>query len=353
MHPCICSMLERPPIITADEMPWETAFRTIRDSRRAAEKPETPAELERMLEDLKAEALEAQRRKREAALSGGGVNTSDDAGPAHEAGPGTTKDRRKAKEAAETESKYGADDLERRASALRGEGGAASQFVASSTREVPRITKNDELGNTRTLDRAFADRLVLVVREAATGRWVFPGAAFDHAASLTADPVLSPHGFKLSPLAAAVHRSTTAAFGQDLNFWVVGSSPMAVHLQPFDEEEQSRRQSYGKKVFLFRADILDGRVEMPDQFDDHQWLTRLEIQKAGLFTDEGFAAVAHDALGCSEQEFVHLAGCEPTASGRPSQAAVDEAAADILRLRGVGLDSAAAVAGGADAGAEA
>jgi len=325
--------MERPAIITPDLEPWEAAFRRISDQHSEAQVPETPAELQKMVDDMRVEVEEEQRRKHEAALSGGSAGDGESGAKRADAGAGSAKDRRKAAEAAEAQARFGADELERRAAALRGEGGEAGQFVASTSRAVPRVTKNDELDNTRTLDRAYADRLVLVVRERATGRWTFPGAAFDAEAAAEADAeevLRSPYGEPLAPMAAAVRRSITSSLGSDVSPWVVGNGPVAVHLQPYPEGEREAAGRFGRKLFLFRADILDGRVELDERYDDFQWLTRLELRSRGILREghaEGLEDVAVTAAGWDEQEHVRLAGVEPTADGVPS----DEAIAEVIR----------------------
>jgi hypothetical protein len=282
-------MLERPAIITPDKEPWEDEFLDLKRRKAEATAPEWPDELKRLLGELTEEVNEAKRRKTEAELA----EADSKEGSSAEGALKRRGQREKyAKAAAAAAELYGADEIEQRAAALRGEGLASSQFVASVTREVPRTTKNDEIGITRTLDRKYADRLVLVLREKGTGKWTFPRGTFDGAAKLVDN----------------ARRVTRDAFGDDLNAWFIGSAPMAVHLREYDPAVQKDKGSLGEKVFLFRADILDGRIALGDEYDDFQWLTRLEIQKLGLFDDEAFSRVAFDALGWTEQEYLHLSG---------------------------------------------
>lgn len=335
-------------------------MKDIKEAKADAMAPEWPKELTSMAKQLFEELEAAERQRKAAALQAGASGGAESGGPgaAGLAGPRSAKERRLAAQAAEAEARFGADDVERRAAALRGEGGGVSQFATQSTRLQSRLTKNDELGNTRSLDRAYADRLLLLVRRRDSGEWDLPGAPFRPAEELSEAAMasgqliaaggaaalgsavahLSAAGATLSQqqllaqllqlpaMPSAAWRSLLAALGDDVRPWYVGTGPVAVHLEPFSPEVQADRGCFGRKRFLFRADILDGRIELPEggEYDDYQWLTRLEAQQAAIVggdASHAFKPLLLSAMGWAEQEFVHRAGIKPTPSGRPEAVA--------------------------------
>lgn len=293
--PMMCAtLLERPPIITPNVEQWRRDFVAVQEQMAKASEPALPKELVEIFEEWKATAAEERRAKSVADAAAEGV-----AGRAGQSGKMLASQRKRLAQAAKSGvdalDKFSMDEYEaRRLAAQRGE--EAASLAASRTRVAPRLTKNDEIGNTRTLDRAYADRLILCVRDAKTGVWTLPMGAYDVAGK--------------EKLTDCAHRHLAAAVGSDVDPWFIGNAPIGVRLEVFSPEQQSALRCFGRKVFVFRADILDGRVELGAEYNDYQWLTRVEALKQRIFDDERgdqWAEYVHRISGWSENEFWVLA----------------------------------------------
>lgn len=149
----------------------------------------------------------------------------------------------------------------------------SEDFETDHTLWGGRQSEADKLGDTRTLDRRYDQRLVLVVREKDSGRWTLPWAA---------------RGGEEESLRSAAQRAVVSAVGDGLDAWVMGEFPLSVWLHEYGEEEKAERQCLGEKRLFFRAEALDGRMRLDRElFSDYQWLSRDEILARGLLQNDG------------------------------------------------------------------
>ena len=74
----------------------------------------------------------------------------------------------------------------------------------------------------------------------------------------------------------AARRGLQAAFGADVDAWYPGNAPMGHQLVVFDEAGQSAAESYGEKVFLYRAVLLAGKLDLGSEYSDYAWVHRDE-----------------------------------------------------------------------------
>lgn len=147
-----------------------------------------------------------------------------------------------------------------------------------------RMSSADKINDTRSLDRAYAQRLVLLARNKSSGEWGLPSAVVRD----------DEH------MCEAAERAVRTAFHHDadLDLWFPGAAPMGHWLQPFAPEVQKATGRYGAKVFFYRAQIMGGRLRVgaPAElaalaaasqkqtggldavYDDLQWLTRDETE---------------------------------------------------------------------------
>jgi hypothetical protein len=150
-----------------------------------------------------------------------------------------------------------------------GGGGTATAAVALA----PRFSAADKIGDTRSLDRAYSSRLLLLLRAAGGGAWGLPSTVAHEG----------------EPLVQAAERGLRAAFGADahLEVWYVGRMPVGHWLRAYPPEEAAAKGCYGERVFVYRAELLEGRFRMPHQreggagdcpYDDFHWLTRDETE---------------------------------------------------------------------------
>lgn len=142
-----------------------------------------------------------------------------------------------------------------------------------------RVTPADGIGDTRSLDRAYSQRLVLLVKERGEGgAWTVPGASRKEG----------------EPMRQAAERSLRSLFGSSeptLDYWYVGAAPVGHALTVFPPALQAASGAYGAKTFFYRAELLNGKFSLPKgepgddrdassfPYDDFHWLTRDETER--------------------------------------------------------------------------
>jgi hypothetical protein len=142
-----------------------------------------------------------------------------------------------------------------------------------------RESSADSINDVRSLERAYSQRLALVVRDRASGNWTLPGG----------------ERFEGEPMKQAAERALRTTFGDhSLLLYYPGNAPVGHWLKVYTPEEQAAKQCYGEKVFFYRAEIGRGRFRLPKEgesgfrsqdtfpYDDFRWLTRDEME--GVFT---------------------------------------------------------------------
>ena len=135
---------------------------------------------------------------------------------------------------------------------------------------APRTTPADEIRDTRSLDRAYTQRLSLLVQDSASGLWGLP------------------EGVRLpgEPMVQAAQRCLREAWGPDpsLDLWYVGGAPVGHVLRVNPPDVQAATGVYGAKVFIYRAEIIAGRFRLPttaptaSRFSDFGWYSRDEAE---------------------------------------------------------------------------
>lgn len=140
---------------------------------------------------------------------------------------------------------------------------------------APRESSADTIGDMRSLERAYSQRLALLVRDKGTGRWSLPSGV----------------RMEGEPMRQAAERSLRALFGDAaLLAWYVGGAPVGHLLRVYSPAEQAALSCYGEKVFIYRAEIVKGRFRLPKEgetgprapsvfpYDDFMWLSRDEME---------------------------------------------------------------------------
>ena len=295
-----CRVLERSNLIMAEPPQWEVDFLAWKEKRyedKAVDYPDEFWENYGVIdEDLKP-SYQAMQAKRDA--KGG---SSGRAGDATAASGGGDFDMFEDPDAEDEE--------------------AAMTANTETMKPSPRQTEADKISDFKSLDRALASRLVLLVREADSGRWVLPGGS-------------RMHGERMVDAAA---RHVYSAVGKDVNVWFPSNAPMGHWLQVFTPEQQQATQCYGAKVFFYRGEIINGRPALPEagvgptadsshegleagldkllnahNYDDFRWVTRGEAAEQGLLAED-MAPLLQDVMGASP--------CEVSALQVPGQGAV-------------------------------
>ena len=164
--------------------------------------------------------------------------------------------------------------------------------TAKGIQTAPRITAADQIHDVRSLDRAYSQRLALVMKETTTNQWMFPGGEV----------------YEGEPIRQAAERWMKTYFGNDskVELWYLGNSPIGHYLRVYPPEIQKQLQCYGEKIYYYRAEILSGRFRLPKKtekrtlpYTDFQWLTRDETETV---FDRPFYKYAHQIIGSGAGE---------------------------------------------------
>ena len=243
---------------------WESDFLEYAEARRHAEAKPYPQTLIDMF-TASSTVLEGAGRGADAAAAGGGSEASPGSDAA--GGDGTTASSGSDTGAASLAASSGArlDDFYE----AGGDGGDADAADARAGLVLaPRATAADALGDVRSLDRAYSARLLLLLRDARSGTWTLPGG-----------PRLEGER-----MVAAAERTMRSAWGapssSPLDAWYVGAAPVGHWLEVFPEEVQAATGAYGAKHFVYRAELLGGKLARPGAgFDEWAWVTRDEAEE--------------------------------------------------------------------------
>jgi hypothetical protein len=237
------------------------------------------------------------------------------------------------------------------ASAARGAADSGAGLQATS-----RVTAADQINDTRSLDRAYSQRLVLLVRDAATGEWGMP--AGERLEGETMQQAAERHMRACFAAGAAGEGGAPAAPPPSL--WYVGQTPVGHWLRVYPPELQKARGCYGEKVFFYRAEIMAGRFRLKagaeaaakakaaataaaaggaaaSSYDDFRWLTRDEAE--GVLA-RPFWKYAHQMIGAGAGEEAARAAAWRAAvakEGVPLASAVARRARRVRAARRAGL----------------
>jgi hypothetical protein len=283
-----CSVLERSNVVMRDVESWESDFTAVVSARREAEAKVYPQQLldhwqasEKVLGGAGAGAGAAEGAQGGAGKGGGGAG----AGGSKAGGGGGGGEA----SAAASDDAAGAPssslDMFFESTGAVGEASTTRRAIQAA----PRITPADQINDQRSLDRAYSQRLVFVVRDKATGEWTIPGGEVHEG----------------EPLRQAAERWVRSFFGPSsrVSLWYVGGAPVGHWLRAYPPDVQQATKCYGEKVFFYRAEILAGRFRMPAPgeagraglpFDDFKWLTRDETE--AVFS-RPFYKYAHQMIG--------------------------------------------------------
>ncbi|MCJ1258209.1 54S ribosomal protein L17 mitochondrial [Lignoscripta atroalba] len=148
--------------------------------------------------------------------------------------------------------------------------GAEEQVVKREKVEkpLPRVTEADQNGDVRSLNRALARTLYLVVK-GSDGGWRFPCGGLVGRESLY----------------AAAERILVQGGGINMNTWIVGNSPVGHHNVNYRRaiiDQEKKTEQLVEKTFFMKARIMAGQANLKDNklgLEDYKWLAKEEIQK--------------------------------------------------------------------------
>lgn len=167
-----------------------------------------------------------------------------------------------------TAEELAAMDEDQRARALRAEEIADQAREEAIVRVGERITTADKENNTKSLRRALADKLYLVVKKnRADHSWQFPQAPLP--TELTGESKM---------LRDFAHDGIVTAAGSSINVHVTGNAPAGFYAFPYNAETQKSLDTYGSKIFFYRALYIKGDVKTHKRYVDHAWVTKSELK---------------------------------------------------------------------------
>lgn len=73
--------------------------------------------------------------------------------------------------------------------------------------------------------------------------------------------------------------------GINMNTWIVGNAPIGYHTWKYTNPEKNQESGFmhiGEKTFFMKGRIMAGKPDLKMNefgFQDHQWLSRDEVQK--------------------------------------------------------------------------
>ncbi|KAH9946340.1 39S mitochondrial ribosomal protein L46-domain-containing protein [Epithele typhae] len=148
------------------------------------------------------------------------------------------------------------------------------------TPPAPRVHESDRTGDVKSLDRMGERNLYLLVQgkdRAGKSMWRFPEGSLE----------------KGELLHQAAVRDLYAECGENMDAWMVGRKPIAMH-QPSGSENE-RRHSIRPQAYTFflKGHILAGQVRPGKTVSDFAWLTKEEIESR---VDKAYWASVKDIL---------------------------------------------------------
>lgn len=168
-----------------------------------------------------------------------------------------------------TEEEFAAMDPDQRDRMRRAEEIALQARDEAIVRVGDRITKADKENDTKSLRRALEEKLYFIVKKNRSDHsWQFPHAPLP--TELTASETKSLRDF--------AHTGITSAAGNELNVHVTGNAPVGFYSYPFAADTQKSLQTYGAKLFFYRAAYIKGSVQTHQRYVDHAWVTKSELK---------------------------------------------------------------------------
>ncbi|KAF1970836.1 50S ribosomal subunit L30 [Bimuria novae-zelandiae CBS 107.79] len=132
-------------------------------------------------------------------------------------------------------------------------------------RPMSRITEADKKNDVKSLNRLLQRTLYFLVKNK-EGQWMFP-----------------QDGLQKETLKEAAHRVLEYSAGVNMNTWIVGNVPIG-HYQldyPTSRKTESGLNELGLKTFFMKARIMAGQANLKEnQFglQDFQWLAKEEVK---------------------------------------------------------------------------
>ncbi|KAF5270334.1 hypothetical protein FQR65_LT05522 [Abscondita terminalis] len=129
-------------------------------------------------------------------------------------------------------------------------------------RFADRITEDDRLNNTKSLNRKLDKHLVLLLKQKLGNKQLF----------------LLPQGARQEgeTLRQTAERVVKESCGHDLKIQFYGNAPSGFYKYTYPTEVRKQNETVGAKVFIYFARYCSGK---PAESIDFKWLDRVELEK--------------------------------------------------------------------------
>jgi large subunit ribosomal protein L46 len=149
-------------------------------------------------------------------------------------------------------------------------------------RPMPRRTEADEKNDTKSLNRALQRTLYLLVKTK-EGKWQFPQDRLNEEHLHGVSHISYPYLMRFLTSLQAASRILTQA-GTNMNTWLVGHVPIGHHqlTWPTPSKLPSGISEYGAKTFFLKARIMAGQADLKDNklgLQDFKWLAKEELKR--------------------------------------------------------------------------
>ncbi|KAK3213983.1 hypothetical protein GRF29_28g1672242 [Pseudopithomyces chartarum] len=134
------------------------------------------------------------------------------------------------------------------------------------TRPASRITEADEKNDVQSLNRLLQRTLYLLVKNK-EGQWMFPQDTL-----------------KKETLREAAHRVLEYSAGVNMNTWLIGNVPVGHYQNDYlkSRKTESGLTEVGLKTFFMKARIMAGQANLKENqlgLQDFKWLAKEEVEK--------------------------------------------------------------------------
>lgn len=164
--------------------------------------------------------------------------------------------------------------------------GAAAKKVDREAvdRPMPRVTEADKANDTKSLNRALQRTLYLLVKNK-EGQWQFPQDRLSDE-HLHGVRLQNPHEAtkrRHINTCQAAQRILKQTGGPNMNTWLVGHIPIGHHEASYKEPKTvGNLTEHGIKTFFLKARIMAGQVNIKENklgAEDFKWLAKEEVEK--------------------------------------------------------------------------
>mmetsp|Transcript_6187 Transcript_6187/g.12135 ORF Transcript_6187/g.12135 Transcript_6187/m.12135 type:complete len:277 (-) Transcript_6187:1092-1922(-) len=136
-----------------------------------------------------------------------------------------------------------------------------------------RVTEADRTNDRKSLNRRLDKKLYFILRRTETSAWQFPQRIARESETMR----------------QSAEMALQVIVGTEPWTYFIGNAPIAHLVHVYPEAYQKENDVYGVKIFFYRSNLIEGKVDSIRQGHDFLWVTKDEIDE--YFGTEYLAAV--------------------------------------------------------------